>query len=87
MPPRRRPDEGSSRHDGTLGDALVARVAAQLDLDALAAQVAPQLAEALTSGLSLEQLCEKLLELVVERIFTAELLAAVSTALLAKFGL
>ena len=70
-----------------MGDTLVAKVAARLDLDALSAQLAPQLAETLTSGMSLDQLREKLLDLVAERVFTEELLAAVSTALLAKLGL
>ena len=83
MPSRERPAEEGRE----LGDALVARVAAQMDLDALAAQMAPQLADVLTSGLSLDQLRDKLLGLVAERICTEELLAAVSDALMMKLGL
>ena len=81
MPSRKRPAED------TLGDALVARVAAQMDLDALASQMTPQLADVLTSGLSLDQLREKLLNVVTERICTEELMAAVSEALMVKLGL
>ena len=80
MPSRKRPAEDA------LGDALVARVAAQMDLQALAAQMTPQVAEALTSGLSLDQLRDRLLGVVAERVCTDDLVAAVSEALTAKLG-
>ena len=75
-PPQADPEQGSPGGSAVgvepgpqrLADALVARVLEMVDTDAIAAKIVPGLASALTAGLSLEALRERLLAALVERL-------------------